>query len=152
SSAGSSGRRPKEDGESYLASFKLPFMKESCSRQSGHRYRGGTFFGGNECRCRPRLVVVLNETNQPLLVCRIRTEMKPDAFCVVIHQAVIQPLVVTEVEPLLLKFPFQVPVRLGDEEEIGMCRLNGRDQVGPVLRSRLLTRAGAPRAFDDCVQ
>src|SRR5262245_25006302 len=127
-------------------------MKESCSRQSGHRYRGGTFFGGSECPCRPRLVVVLNETNKPVLVCHIRTEMKPDAFCVFIHQTVIQPFVITEVEPLLLEFPFQVPIGLGDEEEIGMCRFDGRDQVVPVLSSRLLTRAAAPRAFDDYVQ
>ena len=61
--------------------------------------------------------MVLDETKQLLLVSKVRTEMKPDALGVVVLQPIIEPLVVAEVEPLLLQLPLQVPVSLGNEAE-----------------------------------
>jgi hypothetical protein len=46
--------------------------------------------------------------------------MKPDTLGRVVIQAVVHPFVVAEVEPLLLQFPFEVPVSFGDELELRM--------------------------------
>jgi hypothetical protein len=68
--------------------------------------------------------VVLNEPDQPLLVRQIGAEMQADALRTATLQAVIEPLVVTVIKALLLQFPFQIPVGLGDEEEIRVCCLD----------------------------
>jgi hypothetical protein len=38
----------------------------------------------------------------------------------IVDETVVEALVVTVVEPLLLQFPFQVPIGLGDENRVWM--------------------------------
>src|SRR5271165_7010058 len=63
-----------------------------------------------------------------------------------------EPLVVAEVETLLLQLPLQVPVSLGNKEKVRMRFLSGGDYVAPVLGFRPRPCTAAPRAFEDCVQ
>ncbi len=46
--------------------------------------------------------MILEEAKELLLVSKISTEMKPNTLCIVMLQAIIEPLVVTKVESLLL--------------------------------------------------
>src|SRR5208282_4740305 len=78
--------------------------------------------------------------------------MKPNILCIVMLQAIIEPLVVAEAEPLLLQLPLQVPVSLGNEEEVRLRSLDGKDHVAPVFGWRPFTRTAAPGAFEDLVQ
>src|SRR5271157_475386 len=78
--------------------------------------------------------------------------MKTYTLCIVMFQAVIEPLVVAEVEPLLLQLPLQVPVSLGNEAEVRMRSLDGRDHFTPILDWRPLSGAAAPGALEGRVQ
>ena len=109
-------------------------MEEPCPRKSGYCNCGGLLLCRRKSRCGPRLIVVLEEAKQLLLVGKISTEMKPNTLCIVMLQAIIESLVVTEVEPLLLQLPLQVPVSFGNEEELRMLFPDGWDYVSPVLR------------------
>ena len=62
--------------------------------------------------------MVLDETEELLLVGKIGAEMKADTLRIAVLQPVIELLVVAEVESLLLQLPLQVPIGLGNEEEI----------------------------------
>ena len=83
--------------------------------QRGHG--GGPRPLAREGRRRTRLVVVLDEANEPLLVGELRREVPDHLPCLVGRKTVIEPLVVAVVEALLLKRPLEVPVRLGHEHE-----------------------------------
>src|SRR6266481_6721571 len=78
--------------------------------------------------------------------------MKANTLRVVVLQAVIELLVVAEVETLLLKLPLQVPISLGNEEEAGMPFLDDGDHIKPVLRCQRRTCEVTPRADEDCIQ
>ena len=64
-----------------------------------------------------RLIVVLQEARQVILVVEPGQEVSSDRRCVPFPEAVIQPLVVGVVEPLLLERPFEIPIDFGNEEE-----------------------------------
>ena len=49
--------------------------------------------------------MVLEEAKQLLLVGKVSTELKPNTLCIVMLQAIIEALVIAEVEPLLLQLP-----------------------------------------------
>src|SRR4029077_7364530 len=127
-------------------------MKQSCSPQCSHRYRGCPLLPRRECRCCPGFVVVFNEPKELCLIGEISAEMKPHTLRIVMLQAVIEPLVITEVEPLLLQLPLEAPVSLGDKEKFRIRSLDGRNKLTPVFRCRPLSRAVAPGAFEDRVQ
>lgn len=55
------------------------------------------------------LVVVLEETRQPVLIVEPRVQMGANAVGTAVAQPVVQPLVVAVVEALALKIPFEVP-------------------------------------------
>src|SRR2546427_121687 len=76
-------------------------------------------------------------------VCRVGTEMQADFIRAVMLHPVIESLVVTEVEPLLLKLPFEIPISLGDEEKVRLCLLDGGDDgcIWQIRRKRLHPRA-----------
>lgn len=57
--------------------------------------------------------------------------MGADGSGALVDQAVVEPLVVAVVEALLLEVPFEVPVRLRDEEEIGVALADLADDVRP---------------------
>jgi hypothetical protein len=62
--------------------------------------------------------MVFDKTDHLLLVGRIHPEMAPEALGRTLLQAVIEPLVIAVVEPLLLQFQLQVPVNFGYEKEV----------------------------------
>ena len=95
--------------------------------------------------------MVLDEANEFLLVSKISAQMEPDALGRVVFQAVVQALVIAEIEPLLLELPLEVPVSLGHEKEVGVESLDGRDHFNPILRCRPLTGAVAPGPFKNVV-
>jgi hypothetical protein len=146
------GASGQKDRYPYLTAFKLAFMEESCPRQSGYRDCCGPMFRRGKGRCGPRLIVVLEEAEQPLLVGKVGTEMKSNTLCIVMFHAIIEPFVVAEVEPLLLQLPLQVPVSFRDETKMRSCSLNGRDDFTPVLGWRPLPRATALGSFENLVQ
>ena len=49
-------------------------------------------------------------------------------------QPVVQPLIVSVIEPLLLEVPLNVPIHLGDEKKLRM-RPNWRNHNLPILRA-----------------
>ena len=78
--------------------------------------------------------------------------MQPHTLGVVMLQAVVEPLVVTKVEALLLQLPLEVPVSFGNKEEVGIVFFDGRNQIAPVFCCRRLSRAAAPGAFEDRIK
>ena len=96
--------------------------------------------------------MILNKTKEFLLVGKISTQVKAKALWVVVFKPVIERLVVTHVESLLVKLPLQAPIGFGNEEEAGMRLLDGGDYIDPVLACRPLTRACAPGALEDRIQ
>ena len=54
-------------------------------------------------------------------------------FGALVHEPVVEALVVAVVEALLLERLLQVPVGLGDEDEVGVAALDGRDHRRPVV-------------------
>ena len=63
----------------------------------------------------PRLVVVLEEAREVVLVVEIGPQVLAHRPRVPVAQAVVEPLVVGVVEALLLQRPLEVPVDLGHE-------------------------------------
>jgi hypothetical protein len=59
--------------------------------------------------CRPLLVVVLQEARNLVLVIQSRPEVLPHRPGVPVAEAVLQPIVVVAIEPLLLERPLEVP-------------------------------------------
>src|SRR5262245_743475 len=78
--------------------------------------------------------------------------MKPYTLRIAMLQTVVEPLVVTKVEPLVLQLPFEVPVSLGNKEKVRISSLNDRNKVAPVFRCRRFSRTAAPRAFEDRIE
>ena len=70
-----------------------------------------------ERRRGPRLVVVLEEAGEPVLVVEPAREVLAHRARVALAQPVVEALVVRVVEPLLLQRPLEVPVDLGHEAE-----------------------------------
>jgi hypothetical protein len=62
--------------------------------------------------------MVLDETEQLLLVGKLSTDMQPNILRFVMFQPIIESLVVAEVEPMMLQFPLQVPISLGNEAAV----------------------------------
>ena len=97
------------------------------------------------------LVVVLQEAQQPGLVSRIGPEVVADGGRVLLDDPVIQPLVVAEVEALLLEFRLHVPVRLGDEHDLRVLPAQLADHGRPEFLGRRGPGAGAPGLGEDVV-
>ena len=100
---------------------------------------------GRERRRRARLVVVLDEADEPLLVAEVGRQVPVHRLGAVVHEPVVEPLVVAVVEALLLERPLEVPVRLGHEDEAGMRALDGGDHRRPVVVRRPRRRRARPR-------
>ena len=66
-------------------------------------------------------------------------------------QAIVKLFVVTKIEALLLKFPFQVPISLSDEQEAFVLLLDSRDHVNPILCYGSRSSPAAPRALENRV-
>ena len=96
---------------------------------------------------RARLVVVLEEAGELVLVVEPGVEVLANRPRMLLAQAVVEPLVVRVIESLLLHRPFEIPVDFGHEAEAGDLLANLRDDARP---ERL--RPAAPRALEDVGQ
>ena len=63
--------------------------------------------------------MVFGEPKQFFLITKIGTQVLANACCVVVLQAIVESLVVTEIETELLKLPLCIPIGLGDKQERG---------------------------------
>ena len=72
---------------------------------------------GREGRRGPGLVVVLEESGELALIVEPGVQVLAHRLRVSLAQAIVEPLVVGVIEPLLQHRPFQVPVHLGHEAE-----------------------------------
>src|SRR5947209_1741835 len=107
---------------------------------------------GRERRSGPRVIVVLDKPKELGVIRRIRTQVQPPTLCILVLQAVVESLVVTEVKALLLKLPFEIPVSLGYKEKSRGHVLNGRNDLAPILLRRRLPDPAPPRALENSVQ
>ena len=82
---------------------ELAVVEESPARQRRH-YDGDRPFPRRERRCGPRLVVVLDEAQQPRLVGPVGPQVPPYRRGVLVDEPVVEPLVVAVVETLLLEY------------------------------------------------
>src|SRR4249920_718807 len=64
-------------------------------------------------------------------------------------QPIVQPLVVAVVEPLLLKFPLEIPVCFCDEQDPWMSLADSSDELDPIFPPWFLARTGSPRPLED---
>src|SRR5687767_12590997 len=73
-------------------------------------------------------------------------------FGIAVRQAIIESLVITEVESLLLQLPLSIPVCLSDKKKLAWRTFYRRNQIGPVFSGGLQSGAAAPGLFKDRVQ
>lgn len=71
-------------------------------------------------------------------------EVQTHALGVPVFHPVIELVVVAVIEALLLQYPLQVPVCLGDELELPMPALDRRDDRRSIVVDRLCFRPGSP--------
>src|SRR5258708_16328137 len=93
--------------------------------------------------------MILEKAKQFFLVAEIGAQVKADALRIVVLQAVVEPLVIAEVEPQLLKLPLLTPISFGNEEEVRIRFLDGGDHATPILCGRPNPRAPSPGPFKD---
>ena len=74
-----------------------------------------------------------------------------DAGHILADDPVVEPLVVAEVESLLLQRPLEVPVGLGDEHGLRVCAAQFGDDGRPELLGRLRPGPAAPGLGEDLV-
>src|SRR6516162_11186713 len=96
--------------------------------------------------------MIFEEAQKLFLVGQISVEMKASAFCVVMLQAIVEPLVVAEIKVLLLQLLFQVPIGFSDEAEVTVSMLDRRNHVNPILRGRCRSCATTLGAFENGIQ
>ena len=101
-----------------------------------------------------RLVVILQKVQRSIAERRRGPEVLAHGARRPGAQPVVEPLVIGEVETLLLQRPLEVPVNLGDEEELRVPPTNAGDGLGPeraVDGRRPVARPSpvAPGAGDD---
>jgi hypothetical protein len=77
--------------------------------------------------------------------------MITDAGHVPADDPVVEPLVVAEVEALLLKHPLRVPVGLGQQDGLRVPAAKAGDDGRPELLSRLLAGPATPGLGEDLV-
>ncbi|MCG3776006.1 MAG: hypothetical protein JW395_2855 [Nitrospira sp.] len=124
-------------------------MKQSGARQGCERHCRSPRLLIRKRRSGARFVVVLDETNELLLVRQIGAEVQAHALGRAMLQSIIEPLVVAVIEPLLLQLPFLVPVGLSDEEDIGVSLPHPMDHLRPVFVLRSRPATVTPRALED---
>jgi len=96
--------------------------------------------------------VILNKAKEFLLVGKISTQVKANALWVVVFKPVIESLVVTDVESLLVKLPLQTPVGSAMKSKPGCdCLMAGITSTStrlPAVDPRGCSRG----ALDDRIQ
>ena len=123
-------------------------MEES---QSGRQVRddGRRFVNVRRKRGRrSRLVVVLQEPSQLVLVIQPGSEVLADRAGVLLAQPVVQPLVVRVIETLLLHRPFEIPIDLGQKLKLRVLPSHGLGRLRP---EGFRTEAPRPSVRDSSV-
>src|SRR5512139_3520377 len=77
--------------------------------------------------------------------------MQSHALRTVMGEPIIEPLVIAEIESLLLELPLKVPVGLGYEDDLRMPRPQCPDHLQPELRLGPGPGTRAPRALEHLV-
>src|SRR5688572_13624266 len=80
---------------------------------------------------RSRLVVILQEPHQPVLILERRSQMLADWPHVTVVKAIVQALVVGVVEALLVHLRFTVPIHFGHETEFRRAPAHPLRRLGP---------------------
>src|SRR5438270_8536719 len=96
--------------------------------------------------------MVLNKTDELLLVGDLSTQMQPNIFCTTVFKPVIELFVIAEVEALLLQFPLQVPISFSHKKKPRTGFFDRGDEINPILRRRALARAAAPSTFENLIE
>src|SRR6185503_3152839 len=92
----------------------------------------------------PGLVVVFEEAGELVLIVESGKKMFAHGAGMAVAQAIVEPLVVGVIKPLLLESPFLIPIDFGHEAEIGMV-LSDRMRGARPKEQRPLT----PRAIEN---
>ena len=142
----------EEHGQLHLPALHLALVDEARARL-GHRGDGsGPGLVGREGRRGTWLVVVLDEADEALLIRGVAAQVAANLVAALVHEPVVQALVVTEAEAVLLERPLEIPVGLGKEDEARVPGGDSRNHGVPVLPGRPRAGALAPRALEDVVQ
>ena len=141
----------EKHGDVGVQSLELARVVHASPLERRHDDRDRPLLLRRERIGRARFVVVLDEAEEPLLVVGGRLQMAAHRVRGAADEAIVEPLVVAEVEALLLERPLHVPVGLRDEHERRMRRANRGDDRRPVVLRRRGTRSLAPRACEDLV-
>src|SRR5688572_2496056 len=99
------------------AAFELTLVEEAQPGRQVGDDRRRLVHPSHESRSRPRLVMILHEARELVLVVEPGVKMLPDWPRATIAQSIVQSLVVRVIEPLLLHGPFEVPIHLRHEAE-----------------------------------
>src|SRR5439155_23720952 len=94
----------------------------------------GLMHRGRECCRRPWLVVIFHEASELVLIIQLCAQMLPHRPRMPLAQPVVESLVVSVVEALLLHGPFEVPVHLGHEAKTRNARAHSPRRLGPERR------------------
>ena len=123
----------EEDRKPYPSALELPFVEELGAGEGEQGHRGGTSLLCRKGRRCAGLVVILQETDEPVLVGHVGQQVQPHALGVAVLHPIVELLVVTVVESLLLERPFQIPIGLGQEPELRVARPHCRDKRRPIV-------------------
>jgi hypothetical protein len=99
----------EEHRQPHPPALELALVPQGRARKSGDRDRGRSLPRRIERGGGPALVVVLEEPDQASLVRDVRFEVTPNRLRAGVEQPVVEPLVITVVEPELLEVPLEVP-------------------------------------------
>jgi len=97
------------------SALKLTFVEEPQTRAQIRQNRSSSVLFGCEGCGGSRLIVIFKETRRLLLEQKVGSEMVADGLNMPITEAVVEPLVVGVVEPLLLQGPLEIPVHFSQK-------------------------------------
>src|ERR1700738_4166601 len=139
-------RAPVEkDRQPHLRPLELPLVQQLCPGECEDRHCCSAPFCVRKRGSSPGLVMVLDEPHHFCLVRKIGKEVQTYALGVPVFHPIIESLVVAAIKTLLLQFPLEVPVCLGDEPELPMPSFDRRDHRRPVVIDRLYSCTSPPR-------
>ena len=139
-------------GQAHVPAGQLSLVHQARPGQREERRGGGPQGLAPEGLGGAGLVVVLEEAQEAVLVAGLLLDVAQQPGGVVAAQAVVDALVVGQVEALQQQLGLEVPVGLGHEQEAGVLGLDRPDQARPVLLGRWRPHARAPGAGEDRVE
>src|SRR5947209_14195467 len=104
----------EEHGDVRMESLELSVVVEARALKRRHHYRRRPFLLRAKGVRGPRLVMVLDEPNEPILVILRGAQMAVYRLRGLADQTIVEALVVAEIKSLMLQDPFHVPICLRD--------------------------------------